>query len=245
MLRTFPWLLLLSAGCTRIDEVVVRGEVERLRDSRDDWPLVGGTVTIADALGEVYDEDTTDAGGAFVAIAPAGQTIFAAIAGEGLGVASFTGISGLQTTLEVGAGTLFGIHTSEIAALRDTFGDCPGVNDDGGVAFGEVRVYGLSDPETGESPLVTTANIRVTDDAGAEYTACYLNADGTAHDPAATVTGDMGFFAVFGLPTGVSTMQTSYTAFEDETYDYFQPIWVPDGADVVVPRFPAYVEFPY
>lgn len=237
----------LLSGCG-IDEVLVRGYVDRQLPVRDDgsWPLSQGTVRIVDADGERYSETTTSRSGTFRALpAPAGETIFAEITGEGLGTTSFTGVSGLEDRMEVLPGTLYGWDLDELADLRQTFAGCPGASAPGGVVLGEVRVFGLSDPETGEAPLVGTAEVSVVGLEGAEIAGCYYTADGRGHDPEATQTGDSGAFVIFGVPSGVYTLSVVYSVFEEGDLATYTVLWMPEGDDAVVPRIPTWVEFPF
>lgn len=244
---TFALVLLAAivAGC-RNDEIVVRGLVDRVMPVRTDgrWPLSNGTVRIFDGDGERYSEATTNTNGYFRTPAPAGETIFAEVTGEGLGTTSFTGVSGLEDRMDVPVGTLFGWDLEDLADLREAFAACPGASAAGGVVLGEVRVFGLSDPETGEAPLVGTAEVSIVGLDGTEIAACYYTAEGDAHDPAAIRTGDAGAFAIFGVPSGIHTLSVVYSVFEEDDLSTYTVVWVPEGDDAVVPRFPTWVEFP-
>jgi hypothetical protein len=245
----FAACALLWSGCG-LEEVEVRGMVDRVRSQRapGDFPLVGGTVILRGSDGVEYDRAETDDRGVFEVRAPAGETIYAEIHGDGLVHSAFTGVSGLEPKLLVEPGNLHGVLQSTLDELRAVFADCPGAADPGGVVFGEVRVVSLVDPETDEHPLVTTARVRTEgtggDGAGLEHHACYFGDDGVTHDPESTITGPAGFFAIFGVDPGPHTLVVVYTAWRDsEVYSYSE-IWMPDDPGTV-DRFPAWVEFPF
>jgi hypothetical protein len=246
--RSLSLLCLLSAasavGC-RLDEVSVRGEVQRERDPRLIYPLEGGTVEIRSDDGTKYDEAITDGDGEFRALAPASSTIFAAISGDGLGQSSFTGVSGVEENMTVEPGALYGVSLAELDAIRAMYAGCPGSDLPMGLVVGEVRVYGLSDPETGESPLVTTARAVATRLDGEEIPACYLDPTGLAYDPAAEITGLAGSFAIFGLESELYSLTVMYSVTGESEYVAYWEIWVPPGESGVVPRYPAWVEFPF
>ena len=229
-----PWLM----GCQA--EVTVSGRILRTRDT--DEGLVGGRIAILDADGAEYDSSPTGEDGVFAVLAPARQDIYAEISGDGLSTSSFTGASGTGKKLEIQDGDVYGVDLDEIDALRAQFAGCPGVDDTGGVAFGEIRIVNLSDPETGENPLVTTAYV-TSSVGGVEQSACYLDDDGALYDPEVDTTGNAGFFAVFGLPSGFVTLTVGYTIVEDEDILTYTQVWVPED-NGVVPRFPMWVEFP-
>jgi hypothetical protein len=147
--------------------------------------------------------------------------------------------------MTVEPGLLYGVDDVEIDNLRHDFLDCEG-SQEGGIAFGEVRVFELEDPETGQNPTVTTATVKVVSaDTGAELTGCYLREDGAGHDATAGETGTQGFFAVFGVPEGRHTLVVRYRAFDDDEVETYFDIWMPGGDYASVPRFPAFVEFPF
>lgn len=250
-MRWIPASLLMLAACSPAD-IRVRGRIERARVRPDTFlPLALGEITLLDAKGDLASTDQTDANGFFSATAPAGQTIYAEIRGEGLVPSSFTGITGAPDTgaLVVGVDDrqdtdLYGVLTGQVEELRQEFTGCPRSFDDGGIVFGEVRVADIVDPVTDEEPLVGTAWIDLTDADGNVVAACYLGEDGL-YDVEATVTGASGRFAAFGLAPGRWEMGVRYLAFDTDEVATFSPVWVPEEPVSVAPRQPAWVEFPF
>jgi hypothetical protein len=235
-------LAIIAAGCG-VREVTVVGKVTRSHTDRDG--LAGGTVEIRGEDAVVYDDATTTGDGSFTVLAPAGQTIYAGISGDGLAKASFTGVSGADPRMTVDSGLLFGVPLDDLDALRAQFDGCPGLDGAAGIVYGEVAVYGLEDPTTHLPPLVTTAVVTSISGEGTEHPACYLDADGGAWDPDAVATGQSGTFAIFGVEPGLHTLEVSYdTDFETGILSY-SSVWVPDDPNGVAARFPAWVEFPF
>lgn len=251
-MRNVVLLVLLAACGSR--EVTVRGRVEHARGRPDQyWPLVGGTVRIIDTSGAVYSSGTTDSDGRFSAQAPAPAQIFAEVAGDGIATSSFTGVTGdsragdLVLRLDENQDTaLYGVLLTDIDDLEARYAGCPGVGSGGGIVFGEVRVVGILDPITDEEPLVGTAEVSVaTDEESGTLPGCFLDEAGAAFDPDATVTGRSGQFAVFGVPSGRWQLVVQYAALVDSQVITTTDIWVPDADVAVVPRLPAWVEFPF
>lgn len=228
-------------------EIRVTGSVDRERNQVEgERPrlLAGGTVEILDETGVQKSKVTTDDNGKFRAVAPSASTIFAEIrASDSEVVSSFTGVSGVESPMQVEDHALFAVSQEEIDTLRDKYTGCSDAG--GAIVYGEVRVVGLEDPETGESPLVTSASISTTSiDESETHLACYLDDAGSAYAPEATTTGDAGEFAVFGVGPGMHTLVVEYTFFEDDPLTGYLAFFVPDGDSVVVPRYPIWVEFP-
>jgi hypothetical protein len=124
----------------------------------------------------------------------------------------------------------------DLDAVRATFDGCDGAAGPGGVIEGEARLY-IPGNDADTLPLVTTATVTVFDATGNEHAACYLDDDGT-FDAGATVTGETGRFAVFGLDEGPVVVDIVYDTGETEPeVAYWR--WVSDGG--VVPMHPAWV----
>jgi hypothetical protein len=249
----FVVLIAFVAGCGS-HEINVQGRVEHARQRPDYFdPLAGGTVRILDSDGVPYSTATTKENGFFRAKAPAPEQIFAEITADDLATSSFTGVTGDTNSGalvipidEDGDSPLFGVLLTQVDEIRSQYAGCPGVDDPGGIVFGEVRVSGIIDPITDQEPLVGSAEVSVvgaTDDD--TLTACYLDAAGDVYDPDAIVTGSSGQFAVFGVPSGRRSLSVAYSAVVDSQVVTYTDIWVPDADVAVVPRLPAWVEFPF
>jgi hypothetical protein len=240
------------AAC-KSQEVVIRGQAENGRARPDVfWPLPNGTVTIFDQDALQYASARTDARGTFRTVGPAAQTVFATVTGEGLATSSFTGVTGpvnggpLIISLDEDQDSpLYGVLLTDVDELREEFAGCPGADVANGIVFGEVRVIGITDPVTDEEPTVATAEVKVGGANEQELMACYLDDAGRIYDPEATVTGDSGRFAIFGVPSGLWTMSVTYSAFVESDVETFSTLYVPEGDVAVVPREPTWVEFPF
>jgi hypothetical protein len=110
--------------------------------------------------------------------------------------------------------------------------------------YGEVRLFQVVDPATGVEPTVGTAWAAVEAADGTRMEACYLDDEGVAFAPDSTRTGGTGRFAVFGVPSGLHTLEVGFDMPDGSTYTTLWTMWMPDGPGAVVPRFPVYVEFP-
>lgn len=245
-----PAALLLLAACG-IGEVRVNGVVTRNPDPKA-RPLEGAEVAILDDKGNEFDSTTTNASGGFSAAAPPGTTIFAQITNGDDVTASFTGISGLQPTLQVPRGNLWGVPQSLLDDWRTTFAGCPEI-DQGGLVIGQVRIYfyadadgnGINDYLPEDLPIVTTATARLEDPTSGstdEHTVCYLDADTGLYDPEAEVTGDLGWFAIGGVDSGERILVIEYEIADGVFERAFLTVWTPPSG--VVARIPTYVEFP-
>jgi hypothetical protein len=238
MLLLIPWL----ACSTR--EVNVRGKVDTIRSAENlsRGPFADGHVDIRDENGDDYGGVDIGDDGHFRVNAPAAQTIYADISGPDHGVATFTGVAGTDPILKVPDGIFYGVRLAQIEAWHTEFAGCPGADASGGIVTGIVRVENLTDPNTGENPMVINATATVTNESdGSVLTACYRDNDGV-YDPEATVNGNTGFFIIFGVPPGLATLTVTYTAFTDPIANYLT-VWMPDTDNAVAPRWPVSVEF--
>jgi len=232
------WVL---AACNPIPKVVtLEGHVYSDREATD--TLADATVQIRDLDGKRFDKATSNAKGRFSTTAPAGTYLFPIIEGEGLVPAAFMGLCGIDEVCEVEDGALYGVTADAWAAHEATFAGCPGVGSGAGVV-GEVRVWDLLDPDTGEHPTTNAAVVELWEEStGETWSACYLDEDGLAHDPEATRSGASAMFGLFGAPPGVYVLSVGLEVYPggwtwDDSY-----IYVPETG--LAPRFPAYARFP-
>lgn len=231
--------LALLAGCNGGDpaSVTMSGIVWQAWD--DPEGIDGAELVLLDQKGDSVAETATDPDGSFEIEAPTGEEVYLAITTDGP-TATFNGVTGVSASLQIEEGALYAFSAAERATWEADFSACPGADGAGGVVFGQMRVINLSDPETGENPVVFVGFARVEDDAGDRIDACYLNDDGTAVDPEATRTGTTGRFAIFGVPAGRWEVVLGYDVAEG-TQVTRHPIWV--LSEGVVPLLPAWVEF--
>ena len=240
MIRMLP-VVLLVAACGQ-SPVSVRGTVTDDITSKS-LPLVGATVSIRNGMGGPVDEATTNGRGRFNLQVPAGQRIYAIVEADDHVPTSFTGGSGFDPVLRVPDGTLFAVPETSLATRLDPFAGCPGL-ESGGVVIGEVRVNNLTDDETGENPLVQPAIVEwlPDGDSTAPIEACYLDEEGVAYGPDATLTGPSALYAIPAVPAGLGILSVRYSLVEggpqtSVSYDAYMP------EDGVIARFPTWVEF--
>jgi hypothetical protein len=239
-------LLLVLAACD-VRTVSVRGAVMHTPGDKSRG-LADATLTIHDQFGAPFDEDVTNLQGRFRVEAPAGRRIFAVVDVEGYARSSFTGASATGEIMNVPDGQIYAVPPSVLGGWLDAFEGCPGLDGDGGIVIGEVRAVDLVDPDTGVSPIITTASSSFIHVDGTDRSGCYLDADGVAYDPTAEVNGPSGWFLVADVPAGVGTLVLDYYSFENPdgskddarrvTFDVYMP------AGGVAPRFPTWVEAP-
>lgn len=237
-------LLLALLACAPDDTVVLKGSVYASRTSVS--TLSGATVTLFDYDGERLDRVQTDLTGRFVARVPAGTNLFARIEAQGYVASLFPGVTGLEQELSIEDGALYGVTTAEHLALLDTWAGCPGLEPDGMLVVGEVRVWGIADPVTGESPTTAQGVVESQPLKGRGTEACYLDAETLVYDPAATRTGETGAFALAGLEPGIGDLAVSSEFATDAWVFEEYPLWVPPGdGPVVAPWYPAWVSWPF
>jgi len=238
----FLSLILLTAGCAHEEVISLYGT---LLDGpgADAVPLSDAELSVLEDQGEPYASTVTDSDGGFHVDAPGGENIFVEVRGADLVPASFTGVAGLGEQQEVEEGRLFGFSQVGFDQWSSDFSGCPGLEESGSTVLGDIRLYGLLDPETVEEPLVTSGYAYVRTADGTEYDACYLDDDGTAYDSERTATGASGRYMVAGVPAGAHILVVGYEGAGGVVgeHDYF--LWLPDGG--ISPRFPSYVELVY
>lgn len=235
------WLVWAMLGCQEI--VPVSGRVFE-GQNKIGFPLADARIRLVDEEGAELDAAITGARGGFALSARSNLPLFAEISHEGFGVSSFTGTTGIER-LKVEDGALYGVESRVIDAWTSLLVGCPGQADEGGLVYGEVRLYQVFDPETGVEPTVGTAWAAVETAAGDRRKACYLDDDGVAFAPDSTRTGGTGRFAVFGVPSGVHTLEVGFDMPDGSSYTTLWTMWMPEGPGAVVPRFPVYVDFPF
>lgn len=239
MLRSVLVASLFLSACGP-SEVLLRGHVsddvgDKSRDFSD------ALVEIREGTGPVVAQTTTNDNGRFSVRVPSGARIFAVISAEDFLPTSFTGSSGVDSVLRVPEGTLFGVPTSTAEQYLSLFEGCPGARD-GAFLVGRVRAENLTVPETNEHPIVTTARVEWNVRDREILDACYLNEEGDAYDPQATMTGDSGWYLVPDVDVGTGEIIVSYATIigADEIVVTY-PVYMPE--DGVIARFPTWVTF--
>lgn len=235
-------LLIPSLGCVQ-PTVQLSGTVYSSHE-RTSPPQAGARITVVDFDGAVLDQAETDGSGQFTVVLPEGTEIVAEIRGEGLATATFPGISGLDPIAQLVDRSLYAVSLEEAEAERARFEGCPGAAESSTLLFGEMRLHGLVDPETGENPTVNTGRVDVHSVEGGQWSACYLDADGALYDPGAPWTGDSGRFAVFGMDAGLHDLDARYELLDDYWLGELYPAWVPAQDELVaIPMWPVFVPF--
>jgi hypothetical protein len=235
------WLIFV--GCSE-ETVRLTGNVFESHDLLS-GPLEDGELAIVDFDGKPLATAETDANGAFEAVVPAGIAVFVEVTAEGFAVTAFPGVIGLDPEQEVEAHALYGVSDAERADWLGRFTGCPGADDDRAMVIGEMRIYGLQDPYTGESPTIGTGTVAVAQGEDVKASGCYLDEDGALYDPEAEVTGASGAFGVFGVGPGLHDLQIEGEVSTDLSTTQAYPLWVPDRPNVVSPWFPAWLPFAF
>lgn len=203
--------LALSACAPEARDGVLTGIVTVDAEADSD-PVPSARVRIFDASDARRDDVTTDEDGRFEAAIPWAGGFFVQIEHDAAVPTTFSVVS-TSGAVEGGVGDLWLRTDEQLDQLRTSFSECPAVDQPGAIVEGQVKVY-LPVAQVDDLPAITTARVTLTDPAGAEHTACYL--DGLSQSaPDATVTGSTGRFAFFGLPAGVGVLHVEY--FIDES----------------------------
>lgn len=233
-----PITLVLTLGCSSLGgkPVAMTGRVLIGPDAEAD-AVANPTLTVRDGESEIFAEATGDADGAFEIDVPAGSFFTVTSSGEGYVPTSISG-QAAAGPFEAGDGNVWAMADQQYAGIFDDFSGCANVDEPGGVIYGQVRLWtGSADDETVYT--VNTANATAYGQNNTQIDACYLDNDG-GDSGLATSTGATGYFSIFGLPEGASTMVLTYTVFGESVDPYYFPVWVPE--DGVAPLLPAYVE---
>ena len=241
-------LALLAAGCSQ--SVRVSGTVFATHGFEAP-PLADAEITVVSPPStNVLATTVTGSDGSFILSLPPAIGVALEVRAEGYATTIFHGNSPFSGELAVLDHDVFGVTEAELAAERARFAGCEGADGPGAVVFGEVRVFGLVDPITGDSPLTSEGQVDVLavgddGDVSATYGGCYLDEAGAAHDPTAEFTGESGRFAVFGVEPGLHELQAQWQAVPGEWIANYYPAWVPAGEEqVVLPQWPAWVDPP-
>ncbi|MFT5682754.1 MAG: hypothetical protein ACI8RZ_003678 [Myxococcota bacterium] len=232
-------LTLLALGCIS-SSTTMSGAI---MDGPDSTAAVPDTaITIRSAGGSEWDAVTADATGSFEVTVPSHALFYLSAEAEGFRTTVFTGASD-DAPVVVDDGTLWMRTEADIETLIADFGDCAAEEsaNGGGVIEGEIRLQVFESSEVNDFPIVTTAAVLAYTESGVPYTACYLDSEGNPSIDAVS-TGETGRFAVFGVPSGLISLQIRYDYGGPEEQEDWYPLYMPD--DGTVPMWPALVSMP-
>lgn len=205
-------------------------------------PVPSAEITIRTGGGGEWDATTADASGTFEVALPTHAVFYFAAEADGFLPTVFTGVTD-DNPVEVTEGDLWLRTQTDIDAIIAEFGDCAveASASGGGIIEGEVRMQVVETEEVDGLPLVTTASALAYTESGVPYQACYLDDEGVASSEALW-TGETGRFAIFGVPSGLISLQLRYDyGGTDEQEDWY-PLYMPDNG--AVPMWPALVSMP-
>jgi len=233
------WLLLLACA-DPLPAVVIEGKALDL-PGISGLPVPGAEIETRDGAGEPFDAVTADEKGRFSAELRQSSAFTVTGSAAGFVPTAFAGLAGLDS-IAIPNGFFYLRSAEQIAALREEHAACATAGDEGAVIEGEARLFINIDPDDYDTlPLITTAQLTANGADGAVYTACYLD-DAGLSDSTATVTGDTGRFAIFGLPAGLTTLRSTYTIGEEEKDESAFTLWL--QADGAAPLYPLFVASP-
>ncbi len=239
MPRVLPLSLLVLAACApEPRDGVLTGIVTR-GPGTDAPREAGATVRTFDNTDTEMDAVQTAQDGSFQATIPWTGGFFVELDAEGAVPTSFSAVA-YSGAVEGGPGDTWTRTATALDSLRAEFAGCASADLDGAIVEGEIRVL-LPVDDLDETPLVKTATVTVEDADGVAHAACYLDDQGGSA-PDATVTGDTGRFAVFGLPPGVALVQMVLTVEETEFTNPTLPVRLPEGG--AAPLYPLWAELP-
>ena len=233
-----PLFFALIAGCSALGNkpVAMTGRLMNGPDA-DATPVANPTLTVRDGNAELFAEATGDADGTFSVDVPAGAFFTVTSSAEGHVPTSISG-QAAAGPFDAGDGNVWAMPDQQYAGIFDAFSGCPNVDLAGGLIYGQVRLW-TGSTDDGDVYTVNTATAIAYGQDDAEIDACYLDDDG-GDSGLATSTGSTGYFAVFGMPEGASTMVLNYSIYGNSVDPYYWPLWIPE--DGVAPLLPAYVE---
>jgi hypothetical protein len=233
------WVGLLLVGVTGCapSTVSIAGRVMAGFQSTD--VAAGAHVELRDEAFALVDEADADADGVFFVDAPERAYIHLVVSGEGLVPASFPGESGDGPAFDIPNGQIFAVSEAELQAQRDAFLGCAGAEAADGVIYGTAWLsVPAADVTTGPPEAAAFAYVEDLNQTD-KITACYLDDAGAAVDPDATVTGDTGRFAIFGVAGGPWALTQGRMTSSSSSVIGRQTVYVPEGG--VLARLPALV----
>lgn len=233
------WLLLLACA-DPLTAVVIEGKALDL-PGISGLPVPGAAIETRDGAGAPYDAVTADEKGRFSAELRQSSAFTVTGSAAGFVPTAFAGLAGLDS-IAIPNGFFYLRSAEQLTTLREEHDACAAAASPGAVVEGEARLFINIDPDDYDTlPLITTAEITAEGADGAIYAACYFN-DAGESDAAATVTGDTGRFAIFGLPAGLTTVRSTYTIGDEAQDETAFTLWL--EADGAAPLYPHFVASP-
>jgi hypothetical protein len=218
----------------------LRGSVFESADA-DSFALGQVDITVMDPKGQTFDAAVSKADGTFEVTAPLGKRFAVVMSADGYATTSITGY-GVNDVVVAADRDLFLRSDDWINELRQSYEGCPGADGDSALVEGILRVHlPVPSEEVDTLPVVKTASMTLAQaDSDTEQTEpCYLDDEGLAWAPDASVNGDSGQFAFFDAPVGWATLGSTYTVEDIEVDGMDHPVWVPEGG--VASLDPAFV----
>ena len=230
-------ILLLTLACLpNPDSVSLLGQVLSGQYTESGAPAV--SVESLDAELVPFAETTTDTNGEFEVEVRASGVYHLHLSGEDVVTTAFSGIVG-QKDIELSAGSLFVRSEAEVAALRETYENCPTATDAGGIIEGIVE-FPLTSDATGDAIIAATAKVSASLNDAVDYSSCVLDDDGESLDSEGAV-GATGRFAIFGLEPGAVTVEFRQDIGNRTLSNYGFVLMPEDG---IAPFYPAIIDLP-
>jgi hypothetical protein len=236
-------VILLLLACTKdASKVEVRTTIGSDRDEDPSGVAAGAEIDVYDASTQAFSHAVADDDGAVTLELPFGNSSFLVLHADGHVPTSFS-LGRFYEDSSLPDATLWLRSESAVTALRDEFGpSCPNVTNTEGVLLeGQIRLF-IDGQDLSTLPLVTTASVTAYDSEGDTFLGCYLD-DAGKPSADATMTGETGRFAVFGVEAG--------TLFLEVTFEFAQGVQEPPNGYYVVaeaggavPFYPAVVFAP-
>ncbi len=230
-------LLLLSLGCAEPEhKVKMRGQVLTGKDDRVGAADVN--VSVRDGQTKPFSSTTSDDEGMFTVQVPASSVVHLVMDGSAYVPTAFSAIVGTDD-VTIPVGDLWMRTPGDINALRDTFENCPTVDEPGAVVEGEVN-YNVINAHSEQRLIAEDAEVTIYDKNGNISPTCYLDNDGNS-SVEVNVVGATGRFAAFGLASGPTTVgfEVPIDGIDTENFAF---VWLPEEG--VGPFYPALIEFP-
>lgn len=227
-------IFLLACVPTFSETVVLSGTVYDAA-YLEGQPVPGETLTTLDVNGAEVGTSTSGEDGSFKVDVPTSAPFFLEVAGDHP-TTTFSGTTGV-VDLDAGEGMPWIATDTWVARVREDFKNCPSAADPGGMVVGEIRVF-LDGVAPWDSPVGSTATVKVTDSAGGTVLTCLLDDEGQSLE-FGDVVGTTGRFAAFGMPEGPLLVGVAYTDSSGALSDNLYRGWL--TADGVAPFYPIYV----
>jgi hypothetical protein len=206
--------------------------------------LADARIRFVDEASATLAETETGPDGSFRVQVPAGDSLFAVIEADGYATTVFPSTGLVEGTAVVEDHALYGVSVEDRDGWLATWAGCAGADAGGSIVVGQVKLFGVTDPVDGHELIDEVAVVDLVGTRDRKLTACYLDEDGAAVDPAAVVVGATGRFAVFGADEGLWELVIDTDLGPSARGIDRYPVFVPEGEVVVSPWFPAWATLP-